>query len=1063
MGFFEELKVRFSGEDGLSGMLGKITGGMGGATKGGLAMGAAFAVVQMAIQAVMKAIQAMIKFVQEGIQAYVEFEKGIAEVSTLLSDKSPLEGYSEGLRQLAKDSGESLGTLTKGLYQVISASVDAGAAMGVLTVANRAAIAGVSDTATAVDVITSIMNAYGMSAAEAEKISDQLFTAVKYGKTTFGELAAGVGPIITMSANLGIGFDEVAASLATMTRSGIKTTNAVTYLRGVLQGVIKPSTTAIATAKELGVQFDQTALKSKGLGGFLNYLSEAAEGDSKVMAKLFPNVRAIQAVMALAGDNAQGFADDLDNMTQSAGATDAAFTTMADTTAFKLGQMKAEIADTQLEIGEKMIPATLAWSKVQVVLAETMGTVMQVIGKLYDMIVGPFVEAFSSINTSLGGTTSMFEILGKAIMFYWAATFKPLYTFIANVLAGAFEILGDTISVITDIFESMFGEIGPGVDIFELLNASLDAACTIIKNVVKTAFVPFKIALAVIKTVVLIVIQKFKDFLAVIKPVTDFLTEKLKPILDAISATFGVVKNAVGGFTDGLKSAWGALTNWSEEVIHGKETVDELGNVVNHTADEITDFAADIATTVRAIGDYDDAIETAVQEVKDLEEANKDLVSQIADLTRIDEITSSLDYFKKSSKNATYATQIFDDELRNAQMELLKTQGLLDGMNETLDEYGDTQKKNNLAIMKIRYQAKKEGRDLTEDEENQIGDLELANEGLRIKVQEEQIRMDDIQETALRTGKENVAERIKQLEDEKDAIKGKAKTEVEKVQEEIDANNVAILDKTLALNKFAVDRQAAVDKLNNELLSKQSIFNSDELTSIETQSGLKLTEIDTFITDSESKWRNHYAYLSGLAGGEVPSGGATTNPPTPTPTPTPPPPPPPPYNGGTDDDPDEPTPTTSYQVASAYGVDTGRTMKANLKSTSGVMRTLTELPYSATTRSMIATVIRNILARFPVGQGLSWESGGYIPSDAYGKVHAGEYVLPKKIVSLLDSLVQNPSSVGDRKQPSHIIDGGDRSVRNINIYGNINLPSVQNVDDFMRELQRRSRTAGARR
>jgi len=651
-------------------------------------------------------------------------------------------------------------------------------------------------------------------------------------------------------------------------------------------------------------------------------------------------------------------------------------------------------------------------------------------------------------------------------MFLWEATLKPLYTFVANVLAAAFEVLGDAIKVITDIFDALFGDIAPGIDIFELLHAGLDAICNIIKTIVKVAFTPFKIALAVIKTVVLMVIQKFKDFLAIIKPVTDFLAEKLKPILDAISATFGAISNTVGGFIDVLGGAWDALTNWSDEVIHGKEAVDELGNsVARLTEDEITAFAAELASTVREIDSLDSSIETVVREIGNLEQANADLVAQIADVTRIDEITSSLDYYKRSSKDASYATKIFDRELRTAQTELLKTMGLLDGMNETLDEYGDTQKRNNLAVMKIRYRAKKEGRELTEEEEKQIAKIELANEELRIKVEEEQIRMDDIEETALSEQKERVDDRIRSLEKEKEAIEDKAQTEVEKLQKEIDANNNSILEKTLSLNQFAVDRRAAIDRLNDELMIKQDTFNADEIAKIETQSSLKLDEIDGFIIASEEKWKIHYGKLTAMANGEIP-GDDTGEDDDDTGNKIPPP----------KEEPKEEPKTHKVIKSTVYVKYTGRdpdtgelvgVYNSLIRSSSGKEKKFNSYAWHNPDERTSAKNAAQAWSteNYPKWKEIGWEKGGYISQLSRGVLHPGEYVLPKKVVNLLDTLVASPASAGAAynsrsEKETHTIERD--SGTNINIYGTINLPNVQDVDSFMRELHRRARIAGAR-
>jgi TP901 family phage tail tape measure protein len=881
----ERFNVIFSAIDNMTSGLGRITGGLSGMTKQGLAMGAMFSLVNMGIQAVMKAIQALVKFVQEGIQAYVNFEKGLAEVSTLLSDTSPMESYREELRELAKDSGESLDTLTKGLYQTISASVDTGAAMDVLTVANKAAIAGISDTATAVDVITSIMNAYGMSASEATKISDYLFTAVKYGKTTFTELAAGVGPIITMSATLGIGFEEIAASLATMTRSGIQTTNAVTYLRGMLRSVLKPTDQMKNTARELGITFDGTTLKAKGLGGFLKYVSDAVGTNNEAMAKLFPNIRGIQAVFALAGENAEAFAGDLNNMANAGGATEIAFEKMANTTSFRLGQMRAEIKDTQLEIGERMVPASLAWEKAMLVLAGALGAIIDAIGWLWDVL-------------------------------------KPVRDFIVAI------------------------------------NKAFGALVITIKDYV---------------------IKYFEGLWALLKPLVEWLASTFKPVIDAIGGAIDAIAGGLGWLADRFGEAWDATQKWADEVLYGEKAATALTNALAHSEEEINEMAASLSEAHRQLTDLNANIETATDEISRLRDTNAELVDEIDRLRKIKVLSTDLELLTKSTKDATWAQEIFDNELRSAQIELLQTKALVEELEGVMDEYGDVTKKNNLEIMKIRHKARKEGRELTEEEEKLIEELELENESLRIKIEEEAIKIDEIQEEQLAEQERRVNDRKQQLKDERDALKEKAKDEIQMLQEELRANKRTIEEKLDAIEEWSAERRKVRKVLLADLQELQTNWSSEELEQIQTLSGLKLEEIDRFIDESERKWRNHYRRLAEMSGGEI--------------------------------------------VAPAV-----------------------------VERSTEKARARNQARQGPLArrEGIrSMQTGGFIPHDMDVRLHSGEYVIPEKIVRLLDKLVTRQDTFTPIRRGARI--------KNINIYGDINLPNVTDYNSFMREFEKRAR------
>jgi len=211
------------------------------------------------------------------IHKAAKFQKSMAQVSTML-DKASMKhmpAYEKGIKKLSIEIGESTDTLSTGLYNILSASVPADKAMDVLTVSSRAASAGLTDTGTAADAITTIINAYGLSADKAADISDLLFAIVKRGKLTFGELAPNIGKVAAMSSKAGFNLEELGATIATLTRSGVRTEMAMTAVKGVLNGILTPSKEASEIfEKRLGMSMNTTTLKAEGLIGILKKIEK---------------------------------------------------------------------------------------------------------------------------------------------------------------------------------------------------------------------------------------------------------------------------------------------------------------------------------------------------------------------------------------------------------------------------------------------------------------------------------------------------------------------------------------------------------------------------------------------------------------------------------------------------------------------------------------------------------------------------------------------------------------------------------------------------------------------
>jgi len=170
------------------------------------------------------------------VKVWADFEKQLASVSTMLSGNTgpQMEKFKGQLRSMAVEFGESTASLSKGLYDVLSASVPVEHAMSVLRVSSKAAAAGMTDTGTAADILTTMMNAYSLDASEAGRVSDVLFNIVKRGKTTFPELAGSMGQVATTAAKAGLSMEELAGFYATLTRAGIQTRIATSGIRAVL-------------------------------------------------------------------------------------------------------------------------------------------------------------------------------------------------------------------------------------------------------------------------------------------------------------------------------------------------------------------------------------------------------------------------------------------------------------------------------------------------------------------------------------------------------------------------------------------------------------------------------------------------------------------------------------------------------------------------------------------------------------------------------------------------------------------------------------------------------------
>jgi len=304
-----------------------------------------------------RAFSAISNGLSEAVRASIAYEKSIAEINTLLPKHEKLtKKTTNAILDLAGAYGKDANEQAKAYYQIVSAGVKGTAEqLNFLAVANEAAIAGLTDTATAADVLTSSVNAYASSGLTAKQASDALFIAVREGKTTFGELASSIGFVAPIAQSAGVSFNELAGATAYLTKSGLKTENAVTGLKAILTAVIKPSKDAAEAAKLLGIDFSTSAIKAKGFTGFLKELADKTGGSEKALSKLIPNVRGLGPILNIVNGDMQDFNRIMGETKKAAGATNEAYKIMANTAGQKLAVQTQKLKNELMGLTDEVI------------------------------------------------------------------------------------------------------------------------------------------------------------------------------------------------------------------------------------------------------------------------------------------------------------------------------------------------------------------------------------------------------------------------------------------------------------------------------------------------------------------------------------------------------------------------------------------------------------------------------------------------------------------------------------------------------------------------------------
>lgn len=396
------------------------------------------------------ALQPLGNMFRKSFDAYIDYEKDMARVSTLLDKgQDAMTMYGREVEGLAMKYGVSLKKMGPGLFQTISANIadTREEQEKFLDVATRASVGGFTDLFTSVDVLSSLYTTYGTKIEDVEKISDILFTTNKLGKTTFGEMAATMGRVAPMAKQLGVSLEEMSAVIATVTQTGLKTDEVMTSLRAILSSVIKPTSEAEKQAKKLGITLGTEGIKAAG--GFQKWLQivlEKTKGNNAAIVDMFGNVRALNTMMFLASDEGgKKYLDFLGEIQSTTGMTQKAFEDVDKTLGAQLERLKV--------IGE-------------VSMVKMIGGLLKGLGGA-DM--SKTLDKMEKWPEKIG---AIFEGVGKAIRRFWDDKIFPLIRkvedawgslddktkmWIGNISAGAIIASGALVSLLPAIMSLHMG------------------------------------------------------------------------------------------------------------------------------------------------------------------------------------------------------------------------------------------------------------------------------------------------------------------------------------------------------------------------------------------------------------------------------------------------------------------------------------------------------------------------------------------------------------------------------------------------------------------------------
>nr|DAO20387.1 MAG TPA: minor tail protein [Caudoviricetes sp.] len=521
------------------------------------------------------------------LKSAMDFEKGMANVGTLLDGdvKGKLSSMGESLKTISKDTGVDLNNLSGGLYEVVSAFGESADSTKQLEIAAKAAKAGNAETSEAVKMLSAVTKGYGDTSAEAVgKAADLAFETVKLGQTSFPELASSMGAVIPLASTLKVSQEELFGAMATLTGVTGGTAEVTTQLKATMQGFMSPTAEMSAALKKMGYASGAAALESEGLGSILNKLKDSVNGDEVAFAGLFSSVEAKNAVLALAGSQAENFVTKTDAMTKASGAAEGAFQQQNKSVAAMAGKIKNYGMVMLTSIGEKALPIiTDALDKVMTVMPSfesSVGKVFDAVGPVLLSIGNIFSDSANKMGFSFENVTSIIAdavtVVGNVITAI-APVISGILQGVGSIVEAVFPAIASVMSMVGEKIVAVYTMLGSHSQLFQGI---IETMGPIISGVISGLGVVIGGAFDVIIAAVDLCLSAFEKAFPAIEAVVKAAWSVIEPIINGIgkgiSVVAGAVKN-VAGFIGGSKGSVGANATGTSYWRGGYTTVGEHG------------------------------------------------------------------------------------------------------------------------------------------------------------------------------------------------------------------------------------------------------------------------------------------------------------------------------------------------------------------------------------------------------------------------------------------------------------------------------------------------------
>lgn len=553
----------------------------------------------------------------------LDFNSSLLKINTQVGiSQDVIADWKSSILELSGETAQAPKDLSDAMFFVTSAGLRGADALDALEAGAKAAALGFGEITAVVDASTSVVNAYGSETISAGEATNILALAVKEGKLQAESLAPVIGQLVPTASALGVRFEDVAGTMAVMSKTGLNAARSATSLNAIFGALLKPAESVEKVLNSVGLSSQNLRDVMASPGGILKVLrllDKRFKGNDEQIAKVIPSIEALRGVMNVLAQDSGSVDSVMASVASSTDVLNKGMRTLADDSGFRLQQL----------LNRMVVQLTTVGDSLDGVISSMLDFGDSVLDVTDDLI-----EKFEALPVSAQAT--ILAVLGVAVAIGPVVLVVGQLTIAFSAIAG---VAGAAVSAIGGIVGVLAGPVGLAVALAAVVAsweparaAVIDFASTVVDfavEAVKSAIDWFNRLQESTENIRLFIVE-------LSKVIADDLLKVGKLLIEWAVAADEALKNIVRQLASVVLESVGVSENVSLLSVVFGDLVSKLASLMEASRDVITaliDMSGGIEALLAAIAIGNPALAGVIDKLKDWTDKAKENVKALEDHT----------------------------------------------------------------------------------------------------------------------------------------------------------------------------------------------------------------------------------------------------------------------------------------------------------------------------------------------------------------------------------------------------------------------------------------------